>query len=405
LRREAALVVFSLATATQGVEVPMKPMKRSYRLVAVAVCLCLGLASGYVLLWPRSDVLTDEEISADLARRMELRQALKEGRDVGPLPAAALEPARLEFGTVPNDRHSTREVMVLNGGTSDLVIERVGTGCGCTKAEMEDRTVPPGEGRSLQVTVMPEHLAGFHSEKQVMLVTNDPRNRALKLTAVVDVEPEFELDPAVLDFGDVEKGGGQTVTVWMGQTGDEPLVIKGLEQAGVGLRASYEAVPETEWRHPGRAEYRVTLALEDDVPLGRLIRALVVHTEFKRASITDFKYLVRGNVSAFYDVKPHAAVLRLSRQGEGGTEGLAGTATVVADRPITVGDLAVSDGPLSASAESGDDPNSALVRVVATPDAKPGIVRGSLTFSVRCEGKTLRHAMSVSGFLRSPDQE
>ena len=95
----------------------------------------------------------------------------------GGQPRVEVETERFDLGQMVNGEVVTRELVVRNTGTADLVIQQVTTSCGCTTAEVEPTVIPPGGMARLRITFD----SGAHGPtlqgrlvRQVFLSTNDP---------------------------------------------------------------------------------------------------------------------------------------------------------------------------------------------------------------------------------------
>ena len=98
-----------------------------------------------------------------------------------PRPAIDVEPDSYDFGTIPQEV-VTHSFVVKNKGDGDLVIGRITTSCGCTKAQIDQNTIPPGKEATLTVTFDPIlHDTRGKTTKTVNLKTNDPLNPVKKI--------------------------------------------------------------------------------------------------------------------------------------------------------------------------------------------------------------------------------
>ncbi len=109
-------------------------------------------------------------------------------------PQIGLEATNLDLGDVVNGEIVSREVMVWNDGTTDLVVDSVSTSCGCTQATVDPMIIPPGESATLFI----EFDSGAHGPKltgtlirQVFIMSNDPQQEEamVELTANI-LQPE-----------------------------------------------------------------------------------------------------------------------------------------------------------------------------------------------------------------------
>jgi hypothetical protein len=98
-----------------------------------------------------------------------------------------------DFGTVPNNRPVSEVFQVRNVGQGILEITGVSTSCGCTTAEVDARSLAPGEATGLTVTYDPQVHDGETGEflRIVYVRSSDPDTPEASLTIrVTVVEPE-----------------------------------------------------------------------------------------------------------------------------------------------------------------------------------------------------------------------
>lgn len=114
-------------------------------------------------------------------------------------PRIEVEPARFDWGTIPNDTPVTRAFTVRNGGDRPLEITGISTSCGCTTASLEDARLAAGETAELRVTFDPTTHPGLTGPvlRMVYLRSTDPVHAevAIELRAIL-AEPEGELGGA-----------------------------------------------------------------------------------------------------------------------------------------------------------------------------------------------------------------
>lgn len=337
----------------------------------------------------------------------------------------------LDLGIVSSSEKTVKKFTIRNVGEEPLEIAQVSTECGCTKAEVDKKEIPAGEEAELSITVDPERISGFESEKRVIIVSNDTYERARKFFVRAAVEPEFVFEPETLDFGHFEKGIQPEGVLRIRQATDEPLEVKTVSAGtGSGLDVSYDLLPESEWSQPGRREYLVRVAVSDDVPPGPLNRRLAVETNAKRAGARKAAVAVLGEVEAFYEVTPRTAVLLRAAAGDEN----AALVKVRSDVPIAIENIETTGHRLLARVVEADSPEAqalrdaqaqasrapdlaelpgaeapkqwpheTLIRVSVTPDAVAGSLFEELSFDVAGEGKRYRQRLRVTGFVRSDD--
>lgn len=89
-------------------------------------------------------------------------------------PSILIEPSSQELGERPQQVIELTYT-VRNQGNSPLKIDQVTTSCGCTKASVEQDTIPPNGETILHVTMDPAQLNLYGNINRIItLSTNDP---------------------------------------------------------------------------------------------------------------------------------------------------------------------------------------------------------------------------------------
>lgn len=127
----------------------------------------------------------------------------------GLLPACRAEtgqgPGRIELsatefdlGTIPNTEPVSHTFEIRNVGEGRLEITGISTSCGCTTAEVADRSLAPGEATELVVTFDPQVHDGETGTflRQVYLRSNDPETPEAVLTLHVTVVEAQDAGPS-----------------------------------------------------------------------------------------------------------------------------------------------------------------------------------------------------------------
>jgi hypothetical protein len=103
-----------------------------------------------------------------------------------------LSATEFDFGTIPNTEPVSQVFQVHNTGGGKLEITGVSTSCGCTTAEIDRRSLSPGEVTDLAVTYDPQAHDGATGEfmRVVYVRSNDPETPEASLVIrVTVVEP------------------------------------------------------------------------------------------------------------------------------------------------------------------------------------------------------------------------
>ncbi len=311
------------------------------------------------------------------------------------VPSISVEPAALDLGVVSREGMATGEIKVLNKGKGVLQIAQVSTSCGCTKATIAEdkKTVPPDGESVIAVSVDPKRIPGFESTKTVTITSNDPQQQRLNIQVTAKIDPEFELEPKELNFGEVEKGTPMEKTMVFRQLQPDPIEI--LEaapmQKAADMDISFVKRPENEWASPQHPEYLLTVRIPDDVSPGPFDGRFTIKTTCKR--LPSYTCMVRANIKAFYDVTPGRQLIVRSNTPSG--QAGAATATITADQPFEVTDLKASGEDLTVASKPGDKPNTAVIDVALKPDAQPGSRYETITYSIKAGDKVYKERLAA----------
>jgi hypothetical protein len=101
----------------------------------------------------------------------------------------SIEPASFDFGKALPNKTLTKEFVVKNFGTEDLVIDRVTTTCGCTVASGYEKRVKPGGTTNLRVSLETRTSSG-RIERKVAVKSNDPEKSVAEVSVIATVGAE-----------------------------------------------------------------------------------------------------------------------------------------------------------------------------------------------------------------------
>lgn len=166
-------------------------------------------------------------------------------QEAKPAPKIVAEPATLELGRMLDDKSVHGTINLRNDGDADLVISGATSTCGCTiptfagskmdtdkkQAATTTVTLKPGETTAVDVEF---HPAGKHGDQtqKVTIKSNDPARRELVVDVKATVQPIVQIDPAIVNFGEIERNESKTVVATItGRTPDFaiPMVTTGSE--------------------------------------------------------------------------------------------------------------------------------------------------------------------------------
>jgi hypothetical protein len=106
-----------------------------------------------------------------------------------------------------------------NLGEGDLVIDSVKTACGCTAALVSKNKLKKNEEGQVEVKYNPGKYVGKVT-KSVIVNSNDPKNKKIKLTIQGEIIEEVNVNPKRINFGIIRKGESFSQEITIKTVGD-----------------------------------------------------------------------------------------------------------------------------------------------------------------------------------------
>jgi hypothetical protein len=158
-------------------------------------------------------------------------------------PQIVCEQSVYEFGEADPATPVEHAFTIANKGDLTLEIKQVRPSCGCTVAEISQRTLKPGETASLTAKLNLQGRSG-PQEKHILVESNDPRTPNLMLSIKGSVKQDFLLAPDRLTPGQLR--GDQAVSLDIVFNNNTPQTVKvtRVETSVSGLVATVSAVTE-----------------------------------------------------------------------------------------------------------------------------------------------------------------
>ena len=330
-----------------------------------------------------------------LAERMGLRSGPGQARWSGELPQIELEKVAVDLGTIPNDKPTHTPIKVFNRGKGKLQIVEVAGGCSCVWGAIDKAAIAPGDFATLKVTFDPFLFPGFQTSKMVVVRSNDPVRPVVPVEVTTKIDPEFALEPALFDFGEVPKGDTVEKTAILRQVGQIPVEVLDLQAASLptGFKVSYDRRPENEWTTPGKPEYVIRAQVAPEMNRGPFSVFIKVMTTCKRFQ-QGYAVVAQGAVKSFYDVAPSS--LLVWNEVEPGQTQFA-TVTIKANTPVEVSDVVLDLDGVAASVRQEKDPNVAYIDFDIKEAAQPGRFKGQLQFLVHGNGRVVPERLPLIG--------
>lgn len=347
-------------------------------------------------------------------------QVLSIDKKISDKPALEFEQTDVDMGIVPNDRTTQKRITVKNVSENPIDIIEVRTSCHCTEGKFDRTavladgrqisTIAPGDEMGLLITVYPERIHGFYAKKQLTIATNDPVMQQYLVDVTTHVDPELKVEPAVIDFGTVQRGTPKEVRGIVRQLTDTPVTISNVQipnlpdgdpRRGNSITppVTVEVVkrPESEWETPGRTEWDLIAKLDTDAPLGEFTPVYWLITDLKRVAEIEGK--IYANIVTFFEVSP--ASLGARNVVTPGESKIA-TATVTSNEPIIVSDAKITGSDLTVEIVPGASPNQADIVLSVKPEATGGLKNETVEFTVKSGEKIGTQSMRAFVSVQAP---
>jgi hypothetical protein len=273
-----------------------------------------------------------------------------------------------DFGVVPQGQQIHATFQIVNDGDQPLEIRAVRPTCGCTVAKF-DRKIAPGRAGLIKATVDTTEFAGPIT-KSLLVLTNDPQVPTTTLVIKAIVQPYLQVLPRPLIQFNVLQGEQATHEVTVVSDRDEDFKVTKVESSVPFITASVRKLGPNELiAGKYKTQYRVTLKVGKDAPIGPVNANVVIHTTHPHAKTVRVKVygVVRsllyvtpaqiqfGTVSA--KVKPGRNVIVVSNRS----------------KPVKVTKVSVGDAGFVASVTPIEEGRRYEVSVTITPKAALGL--------------------------------
>jgi hypothetical protein len=208
---------------------------------------------------------------------------------------------KIQFAQTLYDFGKTSQVATVSGvfkfknaGDAVLKLEPPKPSCGCTVAQLETNTLPPGATGELSFTL---NLGLYRTtlEKHIAVRSNDPQNPEVSLTIKADYTPLYDLSPMTLApnlaFGVNDATQFTTIT----RTDGKPLRLERLAPSKPWITAAVEPGAKAD-----EATARIRVAIQRDGPPRRFYEYVQVYAAGQTNTPVSGIYLygqVMGEVS------------------------------------------------------------------------------------------------------------
>jgi hypothetical protein len=222
-------------------------------------------------------------------------------------PKAVAVEEVLDLGTIPKGETLHVEWELRNEGTEPLEITQVRPSCGCTVATY-DEVIAPGATGKVRAEIDTTNLFGADS-KRVTVLTNDPSNPSIVLTAKSEVKPYLHAIPGYARFNVVQdqQEGSVDQSIWA-EDGTDFKIVSATATADFLAVDVREATEEERLEEAKGKQYQVAVTLSKDAPVGPITSALQITTDHPKQKTMSIP--ISGFVRPVLAVTPQTANFR-----------------------------------------------------------------------------------------------
>lgn len=267
------------------------------QLGSVAFAAALVVAAGSSV----AQNLSPEQEKKLLVEKLQAQQAPTPAQPATPGASTGgtitFKQSSIDFGSINDDKAVAHEFEFTNTGTGTLIIQQVQGSCGCTVPALQKREYLPGEGGKIKVEYNPHNRRG-KQHTTVTVTSNDIANQTAKLDIHSTVIPQIQMDPPIINFGNVDRGTEVKQTVTVSSRNPELKVLEATSNSPSVSVKMLDPQPGTIDGAPV-TQYNIELSVAKDVPAGQLQALVSIRTtDDKRVMTVSAMGEVVGSIAA-----------------------------------------------------------------------------------------------------------
>ena len=218
-------------------------------------------------------------------------------------PKIVFDTEKMDQGKVLYGKKVASTFHFTNTGDQKLIIEKVRTSCGCTKAFVETKEVPPKTKGGIRAVFDTDGQRAGTKRSTIFVHSNDPDRPIVKLKVLTQVVREIFLDKPLLVKKLPSFLDSIMFPVRISNASKSKVVVTGIDMKGSSVTATLK--PQVIEVPPG-ATVPFTIVLNPKKEAGRYIYAGVVllKTNHKSEKIIRLRYFIQvGQRSSLPDNK------------------------------------------------------------------------------------------------------
>ncbi|MFC1833768.1 DUF1573 domain-containing protein [Thermodesulfobacteriota bacterium] len=207
-------------------------------------------------------------------------------------PKIHFDKEKIDLGPVPYGTKAVAEYEFTNVGDETLIIEKLRSTCGCTKAVKGSREVAPGEKSKITASFDTTNLTPGRKRKSVYVHSNDTDSPVVPLALYAEVVRELTFQPRSLTTRITSPKPEVTFTVQVSNDSKNTVTINKVKAALPAVGA--EIKPGTITVKPGtRAPFNLTLRFAPKESTTKYSGFAVLFTDHAREKKANLRYYIR----------------------------------------------------------------------------------------------------------------
>jgi hypothetical protein len=202
-------------------------------------------------------------------------------------PRLALAETEFDFGTVEQGSIVEHSFEMINKGEAPLKVTKLHPDCGCTAVTLDSDTIAPGAQTAIKVSF---NTAGFQGSKvkTIRIYTDDPQQTSAVLVIKGTIRPDVQVEPTVIDFGDVREGEEQKLDAYAFVEGASSTKLLDVRSHTADL----EVVGEN-YSDKGRSGMKITATLKGSASQGSFRGRIALRTTSTKDPVVSIPVLAR----------------------------------------------------------------------------------------------------------------
>jgi hypothetical protein len=198
----------------------------------------------------------------------------------------------IDYGKVRYGETVSEEFVFSNTGDQTLVIEKLRSSCGCTKAVKGSSEVPPGGKSNIVAAFDTTGLRAGKKEQHVFVESNDPERHIVKLTVLADVVKDLNVEPPSIARRLPNFVETVSFPLKITNTSDKAFTVKGVKSETGGLRASLNPASFAVQPH-STAPFTLSLKLRNEPGQSHYMGEVNLETDHPKESELDVRYFIK----------------------------------------------------------------------------------------------------------------